>query len=238
MNDGDSYSFKTEALKKIYSAGETQVHALRGIDIEIPNGEFIVLLGPSGSGKSTFLNIIGGLDQATSGHVHFRGRDLATYSKQELTLYRREHVGFVFQAYNLVPSLTALENVELVTEIAPNPLDPVAALDAVGLKDRMRHFPSQMSGGEQQRVAIARALAKNPEVMLCDEPTGALDSETGIVVLDALVDVNTRYGTTCIVITHNASIAQLAHRVIHFLDGSVSQVLVNEVRKKPEQIDW
>jgi len=238
MTANNNYSFKTEALKKIYVSGETEVHALRGIDIEVPNGEFIVLLGPSGSGKSTFLNIIGGLDQASAGHVYFKGDDLATYSKRELTLFRREHVGFVFQAYNLVPSLTALENVALVTEISLNPLDPVTAMDTVGLKDRMRHFPSQMSGGEQQRVAIARALAKNPEVMLCDEPTGALDSETGIVVLNALMEVNEKYGTTCIVITHNASIAQIAHRVIHFLDGSVSHIEVNTIRKAPEEISW
>lgn len=231
-------SFKTEALKKTYVSGETKVYALRGVDIEIPRGELVVLLGPSGSGKSTFLNIIGGLDQPSSGHVYFRGKDLATYSEKELTYYRRENVGFVFQAYNLVPSLTALENVALVTEISPNPMDPLLALEAVGLKERARHFPSQMSGGEQQRVAIARALAKRPEVLLCDEPTGALDSETGIVVLKALMSVNEEYGSTCIIITHNASIAQLAHRVIHFSDGDLHHVEVNETRKKPEEIDW
>lgn len=232
------YSFKTEALKKIYTSGETQVHALRGVDIEIPSGEIVVLLGPSGSGKSTFLNLIGGLDQATSGHVHFHGRDLASYSNRELTYFRRENIGFVFQAYNLVPSLTALENVALVTEISPNPIDPMEALDAVGLKERANHFPSQLSGGEQQRVAIARALAKRPEVLLCDEPTGALDSETGIVVLKALLAVNNKYATTCIIITHNASIAQLAHRVIHFADGNVDHVDVNEIRKSPDEISW
>jgi len=233
-----SYSFKTEALKRVYLSGETEIQALRGVDIEIPNGEFVVLLGPSGSGKSTFLNIIGGLDQGTSGQALFRGRDLATYSDRELTLYRRESVGFVFQSYNLVPSLTALENVALVTEISPNPIDPIEALEAVGLTDRARHFPAQMSGGEQQRVAIARALAKRPEVLLCDEPTGALDSETGVVVLKALLAVNDTYGTTCIIITHNAAIAQLAHRVIHFRDGSVSSIEINENRKAPEKIEW
>ncbi len=231
-------SFQTKALTKVYTSGETQIHALRGVDIEIPSGEIVVLLGPSGSGKSTFLNIIGGLDQATSGHVHFRGRDLATYSSRELTYFRRENIGFVFQAYNLVPSLTALENVALVTEISPNPLDPMEALDAVGLKDRANHFPSQMSGGEQQRAAIARALAKRPEVLLCDEPTGALDSETGIVVLKAILAVNQKYKTTCIIITHNASIAQLAHRVIHFADGNVAHIELNEVRKSPDEISW
>lgn len=232
------FSFKTEALTKTYISGETKVYALRGVDIEIPNGELVVLLGPSGSGKSTFLNIIGGLDQPSSGHVYFRGQDLASYSNHQLTYYRRENVGFVFQAYNLVPSLTALENVALVTEISSNPMNPMDALGAVNLKDRARHFPSQMSGGEQQRVAIARALAKRPEVMLCDEPTGALDSETGLVVLNALMAVNEEYGTTCIIITHNAAIAQLAHRVIHFSDGNLHHVEVNKVRKKPEDINW
>jgi putative ABC transport system ATP-binding protein len=238
MKTESTYSFKTEALKKIYIPGDKEGHALRGVDSEIPNGELVVLLGPSGSGKSTFLNIIGGLDKATSGHVYFRGRDLATYSDRELTYFRRENIGFVFQAYNLVPSLTCLENVALVTEISRNPMDPIEALEIVGLKDRANHFPSQCSGGEQQRVAIARALAKNPEVMLCDEPTGALDSETGMVVLNALLDVNNKYNTTCIIITHNAAIAQLAHRVIYFADGDVDRVEINETRKKPEDIDW
>ena len=235
---GKKISFKTQGLGKVYRTGETEVAALRGVDIEIPEAELIVMLGPSGSGKSTFMNIIGGLDRPSSGHVFFRGQDLAALSEKELTYFRREKVGFVFQAYNLVPSLTALENVALVTEIAPNPMDPMQALDAMGLKNRANHFPSQLSGGEQQRVAIARALAKLPEVMLCDEPTGALDSETGIVVLKALMDVNAEYGTTCIIITHNAAIAQLAHRVIHFADGNVSLVEINEVRKQPEQIEW
>ncbi len=238
MSVSKNDSFQTEQLTKVYVSGETEVHALRGVNITIPDGEIVVLLGPSGSGKSTFLNIIGGLDQATSGHVRYHGKDLATYSNRELTYFRRENIGFVFQAYNLVPSLTALENVALVTEISPNPMDPLEALDAVGLMERANHFPSQMSGGEQQRVAIARALAKRPEVMLCDEPTGALDSETGIVVLKAILAVNQKYNTTSIIITHNASIAQLAHRVIHFADGNVDYVEVNETRKSPHDISW
>ena len=231
-------SYKTEQLTKVYVTGETEVHALRGVSVEIPAGELLVMLGPSGSGKSTFLNIIGGLDKPTSGHVYFCDRDLSTFTTHELTLYRREYVGFVFQAYNLVPSLTALENVALVTEISLNPMDPLEALDAVGLKPRAKHFPSQLSGGEQQRVAIARALAKRPEVLLCDEPTGALDSETGSVVLSALMAVNEQYDTTCIIITHNASIAELAHRVMHFVDGNISRIEINEKRKLPEDISW
>lgn len=230
--------FKTEELKKSYVTGETKIHALKGVTTDIPSGELVVMLGPSGSGKSTFLNILGGLDQPTSGKVFFKGKDLANFNNRELTYYRREHVGFVFQAYNLVPSLTALENVALVTEISPEPMNPLEALEIVGLKDRANHFPSQMSGGEQQRVAIARALAKRPEVLLCDEPTGALDSETGIVVLNALMQVNSTFGTTTIIITHNAAIAALAHRVIHFVDGMINHVHINEIRKTPQQIDW
>lgn len=232
------YSFKAQNLKKIYLSGETQVHALRGVDIEVPNGELIVLLGPSGSGKSTFLNIIGGLDTPSEGQVLFRGKDLSHLKSRELTLYRRDSIGFVFQAYNLVPSLTALENVALVTEISRYPMDPAEALAIVGLADRAHHFPSQLSGGEQQRVAIARALAKQPDILLCDEPTGALDSETGAVVLNALVEVNKKFNTTCIIITHNASIAELAHRVIYFADGNVSEVVVNDKRKSVEEIKW
>jgi len=230
--------FKTEKLKKSYITGETEIHALRGVSTEIPCGELVVMLGPSGSGKSTFLNILGGLDQPASGKVFFKGKDLANFNNHELTYFRREHVGFVFQAYNLVPSLTALENVALVTEISPQPMDPLEALEIVGLKNRANHFPSQMSGGEQQRVAIARALAKQPEVLLCDEPTGALDSETGIVVLNALMKVNEAFGTTTIIITHNAAIAALAHRVIHFSDGMIHHVHINDTRKTPQQIDW
>lgn len=231
-------SFSTENITKTYITGETKVHALRGVTTKIPCGELVVMLGPSGSGKSTFLNIIGGLDQPSTGQVYFQNQDLAKFSNRELTYYRRENVGFVFQAYNLVPSLTALENVALVTDISPNPMDPLEALAIVGLKDRAKHFPSQMSGGEQQRVAIARALAKKPEVLLCDEPTGALDSETGIVVLNALMEVNQKFNTTCVIITHNAAIAELAHRVIHFADGNIHHIQKNDVQKTPEQIDW
>jgi putative ABC transport system ATP-binding protein len=238
MSQIDQICFQANALTKVYVTGESEVHALRGVSLEIPGAELVVMLGPSGSGKSTFLNIIGGLDQPTSGQVFFQDRDLAKLSNHELTYYRRESVGFVFQSYNLVPSLTALENVALVTEISPNPMLPMDALDIVGLKDRANHFPSQMSGGEQQRVAIARAIAKQPKVLLCDEPTGALDSETGIVVLNALLNVNRDFGTTCIIITHNAAIAKLAHRVIHFSDGNISYMQVNANPLKPEQIDW
>ena len=234
----DDMSFRTEALTKVYVSGETKIHALRGVDIGIPSGEIVVLLGPSGSGKSTFLNIIGGLDQPTSGHVYFSGKDIADFTSRELTYFRRENIGFVFQAYNLVPSLTALENIALVTEISPNPMEPLDALITVGLKERANHFPSQLSGGEQQRVAIARALAKRPEVLLCDEPTGALDSETGNVVLEALIEVNEKFNTTSVIITHNASIAQLAHRVIYFVDGNVDHMKVNENRKSPKEISW
>jgi putative ABC transport system ATP-binding protein len=238
MSQIDQICFQANALTKVYVTGESEVHALRGVSLEIPEAELVVMLGPSGSGKSTFLNIIGGLDQPTSGQVFFQNRDLAKLSNHELTYYRRESVGFVFQSYNLVPSLTALENVALVTEISPNPMLPMNALDIVGLKERANHFPSQMSGGEQQRVAIARAIAKQPKVLLCDEPTGALDSETGIVVLNALLNVNRDFGTTCIIITHNAAIAKLAHRVIHFSDGNISHMQVNTNPLKPEQIDW
>lgn len=230
--------FSIENLTKDYATGEMVVHALRGVSLDIPEGEMVVLLGPSGSGKSTFLNIIGGLDQATEGRVMFRGRNLADYTDRELTFYRRENVGFVFQAYNLVPSLTALENVALVTDISPNPLPPKEALAAVRLEERGTHFPAQLSGGEQQRVAIARALAKRPEVMLCDEPTGALDVETGVVVLEALRDVNRDYGTTTIIITHNAAISAMANRVIHFANGQVREVITNDVLKNPSEIEW
>ncbi|MFT6270507.1 MAG: putative ABC transport system ATP-binding protein [Alphaproteobacteria bacterium] len=238
MNDVKPACFKAKSLTKVYVTGESKVHALRGVSVEIPSGEVVVMLGPSGSGKSTFLNIIGGLDKPSSGQVLFQDQDLATLNNRELTYFRRESVGFVFQSYNLVPSLTALENVALVTEISPNPMDPLDALNIVGLSDRANHFPSQMSGGEQQRVAIARAVAKQPEVLLCDEPTGALDSETGIVVLNALLKVNQEFGTTCIIITHNATIAKLAHRVIYFSDGIINKTQMNANPIKPEQIDW
>ncbi|MBT7582439.1 MAG: ABC transporter ATP-binding protein [Kordiimonadaceae bacterium] len=236
MTDGTV--FKTEEITKQYGMGDTLVHALRGVSLEIPKGELVVLLGPSGSGKSTFLNIIGGLDQPTSGDVHFKGEALAAMSDRELTYFRREHVGFVFQSYNLVPSLTALENVELITDIGVNPMPAKEAMRAVGLTDRLNHFPSQLSGGEQQRVAIARAIAKRPEVLLCDEPTGALDSETGILGLEALQNVNRTYGTTTIIITHNAAIADVADRVIYFADGRVSKVVKNEKPKDIHEIGW
>ena len=218
--------------------GEVEVHALRSVDLDLHAGEFMVLLGASGSGKSTLLNILGGLDVPTSGTVWFRDHDLGAADDAELTRYRREHVGFVFQFYNLIPSLTARENVALVTEIAGDPMRPEDALDLVGLSDRMDHFPAQLSGGEQQRVAIARAVAKRPDVMLCDEPTGALDSETGRIVLRVLEQVNRELGTTTAVITHNAPIASMADRVIRIADGRIVDVHVNETKLSPDVIEW
>ncbi|MEJ2451771.1 MAG: ABC transporter ATP-binding protein [Gammaproteobacteria bacterium] len=213
--------------------GEVAVQALRGVDLDLYDGEVVVLLGPSGSGKSTLLNILGGLDTPSEGHVMYADRDLTRASERELTEYRRYHIGFVFQFYNLIPSLTARENVAVVTEIARAPMAPEAALALVGLADRLDHFPAQLSGGEQQRVAIARAIAKQPEVLLCDEPTGALDSKTGIVVLEALQRVNQELGTTTVIITHNAGIARMADRVIHLADGRISEVEVNTTRLAP-----
>ncbi|MGI9386521.1 MAG: ABC transporter ATP-binding protein, partial [Methyloligellaceae bacterium] len=207
--------FETRGLTKVYETGEVKVRALRGVDLKLYSGEMAVLLGPSGSGKSTLLNILGGLDRGTEGAVFFRGEDITDANESALTKFRRTHVGFVFQFYNLMPSLTARENVALVTEISTNPMLPEEALEIVGLGDRMSHFPSELSGGEQQRVAIARAIAKRPGVLLCDEPTGALDSKTGIRVLDALVAVNKELGTTTALITHNAEIRKIAHRVIY-----------------------
>lgn len=230
--------FHAEGLTKIYQMGEVQVQALRGVDLDLYNGELVVLLGPSGSGKSTLLNILGGLDSASSGHVKYLDHDLVNASDQELTTYRREHVGFVFQFYNLIPSLTARENVAVVTEISRKPMQPEDALALVGLRERMDHFPAQLSGGEQQRVAIARAIAKNPDVLLCDEPTGALDSKTGIVVLEALQRVNQTLGTTTVIITHNISIGQMADRVIHLADGRISEVHVNETKCAPRELSW
>ncbi len=230
--------FEISNLTKVYRTGDTEVSALRGVDATFFRGEMVVLLGPSGSGKSTLLNILGGLDAPTSGSVRFDGRELTRFSDRELTLYRRDHVGFVFQFYNLIPSLTALENVALVTDISRNPIDPADALALVGLEKRMAHFPAELSGGEQQRVAIARAVAKRPEIMLCDEPTGALDSKTGVLVLEALVRTNREIGTTTAIITHNASIAQIGDRVFHFLDGRISQVDTNPVRLSPAQVSW
>ncbi len=230
--------FRVRGVTKVYQMGEVQVQALRGVDLDLHAGEFVVLLGPSGSGKSTLLNILGGLDTPTDGTVVYGDHDLSIYDDTTLTNYRREHVGFVFQFYNLIPSLTARENVALVTEIAEHPLAPEEALAMVDLRDRMDHFPSQLSGGEQQRVAIARAIAKRPNVLLCDEPTGALDITTGIIVLEAIERVNRELGTTTAVITHNAAIADMADRVFHLYDGSITQVLSNASKQPPKALNW
>lgn len=230
--------FRARGVTKTYDMGEVKVHALRGVDLDLYAGELVVLLGASGSGKSTLLNILGGLDTATSGHVIYRDHDLTQADDRALTHYRRDHVGFVFQFYNLIPSLTARENVAIVTEIARNPMLPADALDLVGLGGRLDHFPAQLSGGEQQRVAIARAIAKRPEVLLCDEPTGALDSETGVVVLEALERVNRELGTTTVVITHNVVQAQIAERVVHLRDGLITEVEVNPTRTPARELTW
>lgn len=231
--------FRTEGLTKVYGEGSTaEVRALDAVDLSLPEGELVVLLGPSGSGKSTLLNILGGLDHASGGRAWFRGTELTAMTDRQLTRYRRDHVGFVFQFYNLVPSLTARENVELVTDVATHPLPAEEGLALVGLSARTNHFPAQMSGGEQQRVAIARAIAKRPGVLLCDEPTGALDSRTGTTVLAALDEVNARFGTTTLVITHNAGIRRMAHRVIRFQDGRVVEISVNETRVPAAEISW
>lgn len=230
--------FHARGLTKVYQMGEVQVRALQGVDLDLYEGEFVVLLGPSGSGKSTLLNILGGLDTPTSGTVYYADHDLSVYDDETLTRYRREHVGFVFQFYNLIPSLTARENVALVTEIARNPMTPEEALALVGLADRMDHFPAQLSGGEQQRVAIARAIAKRPDVLLCDEPTGALDVQTGLKVLEAIARVNEELGTTAAIITHNAAIAGMADRVIRLTDGRISSIERNAHRKPAREIVW
>src|SRR5215203_6390654 len=230
--------FSAHGLTKTYTSGEVQVHALRGIDLEIRAGEVIVLLGPSGSGKSTLLNIMGGLDQASSGQLFFKDMELTSLDDRGLTAYRREHVGFVFQFYNLMPSLTAYENVALVTEIADHPMRPDEALALVGLEARMDHFPSQLSGGEQQRVAIARAIAKRPEVLLCDEPTGALDVTTGITVLEAVERINRELGTLSVIITHNAAMAEMADRVLSLSDGHIVKQRTNETRMPVRSLEW
>ncbi|MCP4782509.1 MAG: ABC transporter ATP-binding protein [Fuerstiella sp.] len=230
--------FSVRNVTRVYEMGEVTVNALRGVTTDLFQGEFVVLLGPSGSGKSTLLNILGGLDVPTSGTVHFLNQDLTQSTDWQLTQFRREHVGFVFQFYNLIPSLTARENVALVTEIADAPLDPAEALEMVGLSERLDHFPSQMSGGEQQRVAIARAIAKRPEVLLCDEPTGALDAKTGVVVLEAIERVNRELGTTTAVITHNVVIANMADRVISLSDGRVSGTRKNLKKQPAAEIEW
>jgi putative ABC transport system ATP-binding protein len=237
-NDAGEIVFQVRDLTKVYCMGEIDVHALRGVDLELFAGELVVLLGPSGSGKSTLLNILGGLDTATGGTVFYRGKNLTNADERELTEYRRFHVGFVFQFYNLIPSLTARENVAVVTEIAENPMVPEEALNLVGLTDRLDHFPAQLSGGEQQRVAIARAISKNPEVLLCDEPTGALDSKTGIVVLEALEKINRELGTATAIITHNADIAGMADRVIHLSNGRITEIARNAVKKPPRALQW
>lgn len=230
--------FEVENLTKVYATGTVKVEALRGVSLSLYAGEIAVLLGPSGSGKSTLLNILGGLDVPTSGRVLFEGRDLAHLDERGLTEYRRHSVGFVFQFYNLIPSLTARENVSLVTEIASNPMRPEEALELVGLKARMDHFPAELSGGEQQRVAIARAIAKRPKVLMCDEPTGALDSKTGVRVIEAIVQVNEELGTTTALITHNAAIKDVANRVIYFHDGQIGRVEENERRLTPSALSW
>lgn len=228
----------TRALTKTYGSGSSEVRALQAVDLDLMPGELIVLLGPSGSGKSTLLNIMGGLDTPTSGHVYFGDKELTTFNEAHLTRFRRDSVGFVFQFYNLIASLTAEENVALVTEIARAPMRPLDALDMVGLSNRAGHFPSELSGGEQQRVAIARAIAKRPEILLCDEPTGALDSETGILVLEAIERVNRELGAATALITHNQTIASMAHRVISMADGRIVDVVTNATRQSPRNLSW
>jgi len=230
--------FVAHQLSKIYRMGEVEVHALRGIDLELYRGELVVLLGPSGSGKSTLLNILGGLDVPSSGEVRYLNHQLTGATEADLTLFRREHVGFVFQFYNLIPSLTARENVAAVTEIAASPMRPEEALRLVGLGERLDHFPAQLSGGEQQRVAIARAVAKNPAVLLCDEPTGALDSTTGVVVLEVLEKVNRELGTLTVLITHNAGIADMADRVIRLSDGHIVEMRSNPTKQAARELFW
>jgi putative ABC transport system ATP-binding protein len=230
--------FRAVDVSKVYRLGEVEVHALRDVSLELYRAEFVVLLGPSGSGKSTLLNILGGLDVPTHGHVQFLDHDLTVDDEAALTAFRRDHVGFVFQFYNLIPSLTALENVALVTEVARDPLPPSEALARVGLGDRLDHFPAQLSGGEQQRVAIARAIAKRPDVLLCDEPTGALDFETGQRVLEVLEQANRELGTTTAVITHNAAIAGMADRVIRMRSGRIAETRRNERRLPPSELAW
>ncbi|MEZ6234378.1 MAG: ABC transporter ATP-binding protein [Phycisphaerales bacterium] len=231
-------TFVARGVTKVYRTGEVEVHALRGVDLDLYPGEFVVILGPSGGGKSTLLNILGGLDVPTAGSVRYRDHDLTSLDDHALTMYRREHVGFVFQFYNLIPSLTARENVALVTEIAPRPLRAEEALDLVGLTSRIDHFPSQLSGGEQQRVAIARAIAKRPDVLLCDEPTGALDAATGVIVLEAIDRAGREIGATTAVITHNAPIARMADRVLHLSGGLITRIEANQRRARAGELTW
>ena len=236
--DSPTVVFQMQQVSKVYVMGEVTVQALRSIDLDLYEGEFVVLLGPSGSGKSTLLNILGGLDVPTQGQVYFHNRNLTAANEQALTQFRRRYVGFVFQFYNLIPSLTARENVALVTDIAPHPMHPREALERVNLGDRLNHFPAQLSGGEQQRVAIARAIAKRPQVLLCDEPTGALDFQTGKLVLESLARVNQELGTTTAVITHNAGIAAMADRVITMRSGEITHVTQNDTKVEPRELEW
>lgn len=234
----ESVILQAQQISKIYQTGDVEVHALRDVDFSLVKGELVVLLGASGSGKSTLLNILGGLDTPTSGAVFFEQQNLSEANERELTLYRRKHVGFVFQFYNLIPSLTARENVALVTEITDNPLSPEQALELVQLESRMDHFPAQLSGGEQQRVAIARAVAKQPDILLCDEPTGALDTQTGTLVMEVIENINRELGTSTAVITHNSVVSQMAHRVVRLADGRVAGVETNTTRRKARELAW
>jgi len=230
--------YRARALSKNYRMGEVTVHALRGVDLEVYEGEFLVLLGPSGSGKSTLLNLLGGMDTPTGGSIRLRETDISGFGERQLTAYRREHVGFIFQFFNLIPTLTALENVEVAAEICPEPMPPTEALRLVGLSDRADHFPSQLSGGEQQRVAIARAVCKNPQVILGDEPTGALDYETGKQVLEVLRDVHRRSGKTVVIVTHNAAVAAMADRVVRLRSGRVQSIEENPSPVEPRDLTW
>lgn len=234
----DNVILSVRSAGRVYRMGEVDVHALRGVDLDIRDGEFLILVGPSGSGKSTLLNLIGGMDRPTSGTVRFLDRDLTHASDRELTFYRRTQVGFIFQFYNLIPTLTALENVQVAIEVVENPMDPLEALRLVGLEDRADHFPSQLSGGEQQRVAIARALASNPRLLLCDEPTGAIDLETSREVLGMLVKLNRQLGKTVVLVTHNSAIAGIGTRIAHMRDGTIYSVTVNEHPTPPEEVEW
>lgn len=231
-------AFVIRNLTKTYFMGEVAIHALKGIDLELYQGELVVFLGPSGSGKSTLLNIIGGLDVPSTGEVIYKDHVITSASLPDLTRYRREHIGFVFQFYNLISNLTALENVSIVTEIADNPMLPEEAIRLLNLENRMNHFPSQLSGGEQQRVAIARAIAKNPDVLLCDEPTGALDCETGKIVLETLALANQKLNTTVVIITHNMVISEMADRVVYIADGAINKILKNKHKRKPDELTW
>jgi putative ABC transport system ATP-binding protein len=230
--------FSAKQLTKVYGVGDVAVHALRGVDLVLFEGELVVLLGPSGSGKSTLLNILGGLDSASSGEVFYRDHDLVRATESQLTEFRRDHVGFVFQFYNLIPSLTAEENVALAGDLSRRPMKAADALSLVGLRDRASHFPAQLSGGEQQRVAIARAVAKQPDILLCDEPTGALDLSTGMLVLEAILKVNRELGTIVVIITHNAAIARLADRVVHLGNGEIRSITVNAQRGSLDEVHW